>query len=134
MGRVACSEEAREGRAGTNLAWGAGSAALSTDPPPKKGTAVAALCLSSSTSTLQLWASCALASQNERQPEGAVGAGSPRTTSGFMSMRCRKARAKARLDTSRGHLSTSSSTCGHDWASVGATLAQSRLLFTARPS
>lgn len=73
---------------------------------------MAALCRSSSTRTLQHWASCALASQKERQPEGAVGLGSPSTTSGFMSMRCRKARAKARLDTDCRHLRTSSSTCG----------------------
>lgn len=64
-----------------------------------------------------------MASQKERQPEGAVGAGSPRTTSGFMSMRCRNARAKARLDTARLHLSTSSSTCAGVSVQKGASVA-----------
>lgn len=84
---------------------------------------MAALCRSVFTSTLHLWASCALASQKERQPEGAVGAGSPRTTRGFMSMRCRKARAKARLDMACWHLSTSSSTCGGAGVQMAETLA-----------
>lgn len=101
-GRAAVIRRSR-GQAGSALTWREGLAQQrSAQTCCCVRTAVAALCRRASTSTVHLWASCALASQKERQPEGAVGAGCPRTTNGFMSMRCRGRPGRRPPDTAFG--------------------------------